>query len=299
MLTAIVACAWISLACGQATVVEVVPLQYRTPEQVIPVLQPLLDRSGSISGIQNQLVIRTTPKNLAELRQVLASIDTRPRRLVITVRQDAGTATGRSAAEVSGRAVVGDGAVAVSSGSGERGGAAVEAGRGDSRVEAQVLSTRSLEHDRTAQTVQVLEGSEAFIRLGQSVPVRTRTLVRNWVGGVPVDRYVESVEYRDALAGFYVKPRVTGERVTLDISSQRDTVGGRVQAAGPGPGTLQEQPVFNVQRVGTTVSGRLGEWIEVGGVAQDLASQQSGIVFRTQTSGADNRRVLLKVEEIR
>src|SRR5258706_15326332 len=78
-----------SLAFAQATVLEVIALRYRTAEQVIPVLKPLLDRSGTLSGMQNQLIVRTTPANLAELKQVLATLDAQPRQLMITVRQDA------------------------------------------------------------------------------------------------------------------------------------------------------------------------------------------------------------------
>ena len=55
-------------AYAQNTVLEVVPLKYRTSEQIIPVLKPLLDKDGTLSGMQNQLIIRTSPANLAELK---------------------------------------------------------------------------------------------------------------------------------------------------------------------------------------------------------------------------------------
>src|SRR5258706_7610217 len=89
-LVLLLAVLWITAApaFGQNAVLEVIPLKYRTAEQVMPVLKPLLDKNGSMSGMQNQLIIRTTPANLSDLKQVLASIDTMPRRLVITVRQD-------------------------------------------------------------------------------------------------------------------------------------------------------------------------------------------------------------------
>src|SRR5262245_32189996 len=97
-----VLCIAVTPTYAQNTVLEVIPLKYRAAEQVIPVLKPLLDPRGSISGMQNQLIIRTTPANLAELRKALASIDAMPRRLIITVRQDADIDRGRTNAEVSG-----------------------------------------------------------------------------------------------------------------------------------------------------------------------------------------------------
>jgi hypothetical protein len=55
----------------------------------------------------------------------------------------------------------------------------------------------------------------------------------------------------------------------------------------------------NVQRVSTTVSGRLGEWMEIGGIISGRSFEESGDVYRTTRATGDNRRVLIKVEEVR
>lgn len=71
---------------------EIIPLRHRLTDEVLPVLQPLVAPGGTLSGMNNQLIIRTTETNLAELKQVLARIDQAARRLKIYVRQDvAGT----------------------------------------------------------------------------------------------------------------------------------------------------------------------------------------------------------------
>jgi hypothetical protein len=49
----------------------------------------------------------------------------------------------------------------------------------------------------------------------------------------------------------------------------------------------------------TTVSGRLGEWMEIGGVGQDASGQQTVLLGRASTATRDNRRVLVKVDEVR
>ncbi|MBI3919367.1 MAG: hypothetical protein HY322_20430 [Betaproteobacteria bacterium] len=276
--------------CGcvlaQSTVLEVIPLKYRTADQVIPIVQPLLPRDASISGLQNQLVIRTTPANLEEIKRVLASVDTLPRRLVITVRQDADAAASRRDAEVSGR-VGSDRARVVVPGSSEQRGGTVVLQDGDNRVRARIFDTRSGGSDRNTQTVQVLEGNSALISAGRSVPVPRRRIVRSVVGGRVVEQVLEDVEYRDAVTGFYVRPRLTGEVVTLDVSPQHDTLNREI------PGGV------NVQRVTTTVSGRLGEWIELGGLGQERADQRSVLLGSTSRAASDTRRVLIKVEEAR
>jgi hypothetical protein len=55
----------------------------------------------------------------------------------------------------------------------------------------------------------------------------------------------------------------------------------------------------NVQSMTTTVSGRLGEWMEIGGLSRDAAGQQRVILGRGASATRDSRRVLVKVDEIR
>lgn len=273
----------LSLAAQAQSTVEVIPLKYRNAEQIMPVIQPLLGRESSLSSFQNQLVIRATPAELAQVKSVLASIDTPPRRLLITVRQDSDAARERREAEVSG-SVGSDNARVTVPGSGSREGGNVVLRDGDDRLRARVVDTRQTGSERTAQTVQVLEGYSAFIRVGESRPVPNRQVVRTMVNGQWVDRVVESTEYRDAVTGFNVRPRLQGDRVTLDIDPQRDSF------------DEQRRGAVNVQRVVTTVSGRLGEWMDLGGVGETRSDDRSGIYSTRGMRSNDQRSVQVKVE---
>jgi len=264
---------WPSAAIAADLVLEVISLRHRTVEQVLPVVQPLVEKPGTVSGFQNRLVVRATPANLSEIRRVLDAIDRMPRKLMITVRQDADAYRGSDGAEVSGT---------VTRRSAREGTGA----RTEGRVEGRVYSTQSLDNDRSTQQVQVLEGNDAFIRIGVSVPVYDRRVVRDLVDGRYVERAVDAIDYRDILTGFQVRPRVSGDIVTVEINPQRDTPG----AYGRGSA--------NVQQLGTIVSGRLGEWLEVGGIVSGRSSESAGTVYRTDTVRTQNRRVLLKVDEI-
>lgn len=265
------------------TTVEVIPLKYRQADQVIPVLQPLLGRDGSISNFQNQLVIRATPAELAQVKSVLASLDTPPRRLLITVRQDADVSGSRREAEVSG-SIGNDQARVTVPGSSSREGGNVVLRDGDDRLRARIVDTQQTGSERTAQTVQVLEGYSAFIRTGESRPVRNRQVVRTMVNGQWVDRVVETTDYREAATGFNVRPRLQGDRVTLDIDPQRETF------------DEQRRGAVNVQRVVTTVSGRLGEWINLGGIGEERSDDRSGILGSRSIRTGDQRSVQVKVE---
>jgi type II secretory pathway component HofQ len=87
--------------------------------------------------------------------------------------------------------------------------------------------------------------------------------------------------------GFYVTPRVNGDTVFLDISTQRDTPGQF------GPGSA------NTNRIATTVSGKLGSWIDLGGIDQSQSSESRGILSRERGSSAVARGVQVRVEEAR
>jgi len=273
-------------AHAQSMVLEVIPLHYRMAEEIIPIIQPLLAREGSVSGFQGQLIVRTTPANLEEIKRILASLDTAPRQLVITVRQETDVERSRSSAEVSGSVGGDHGRVTIPGSGGTRGGNVVLRD-GDDPLRVNVLEGTSSETDRSEQTVRVMEGREAFVRIGQSVPVRERQVQRTVVGGRVVEQVVEGAQYRDVASGFYVLPRVSGDRVTLDVSSQRESLSRR--SAGN----------VNVQSLVTTVSGRLGEWMEIGGVGQDASGRQAVLLGRSATASRDSRRVLIKVDETR
>lgn len=267
------------------TTVEVLPLKYRKSEQVIPVIQPLLGGNSSVSGFQNQLVIRATPAELAQIKRVLADIDTAPKRLLITVRQDADLERDRRAAELSG-SIGNDNARITVPGGGLNGGGNVVLRDGDDRLRGRVVDTQRSSSSSTQQSIQVLEGYSAFIRVGESRPVRSRQVVRTVVNGQIVDRVVEGTEYRDASTGFSVVPRVQGNLVTLDIDPQRETFEDGRRGA------------VNVQRVVTTVSGRLGEWMDLGGVNESRSDNQSQLLGRSSASSSERRGVQVKVEEL-
>ena len=78
-----------------------------------------------------------------------------------------------------------------------------------------------------------------------------------------------------------------GERVTIDISQRADSLG-----SGPARGSI------STQQLSTTVSGRLGEWIELGGTSQQVGGNQAGSFGRATSGGQDTGSIWLKVEEV-
>lgn len=230
---------------------EVLSLRHRTVDQVLPTLQGFVEPGGAIQGVNGQIIVRASGQNIAGLRRVLESIDTPARRLLISVTQDAATATRDAGAGVGVRAT------------GERGSTVVVAG-------ARTLSADG----RISQQVQALEGSPATISTGTAVPT---PVVVYGPGGT-----VASTAYTQFDTGFLVTPRLAGDRVFLDIAPQRASVG-------PG-GTA------HVQRVATSVAGRLGEWIPLGGVGTEVSASGSSFGIGTTRTATAASGVWVRVE---
>ena len=271
-------------AQAQQQVLEVITLGYRQADEVIPLLRPLLAPGGTLTGTSNRLIVRTTAANLAELKQVLAVMDSKPRQLVISVRQGAVAEAAREGASVAGSVDVGGNAqVKVPAPPGARRDPRVVVQSERGRVEGRAISGRSAQDSSVTQTVQVLEGNSAFIRTSQSVPV-TSTQINRAAGGTQV---TQSTDFVNADTGFYVIPRVSGDRVTLEISTARDRV------RNPNTG------VVDIQRASTVVSGRLGEWIAVGGSSESAERTRSELLSQRRASTRDEQSIMLKVEETR
>lgn len=267
LLLALYAASGLAVAAGM----EIITLKYRTAEQVIPVIRPLVAPGGTVSGMQNQLILRTTKANLEDIRKVLASLDALPRRLMIYVRQEAEAADTQRGAELAG-SVSGGAVVAGNQPPGQE-------RRG---VTARIYESRGATDDRITQQLQVLEGNPAYIHVGQSVPVPVQTVTRG-VNGLMV---TDTVAYRDFATGFEVVPRVSGEHVLLDISPRRETPVGSLGGA-------------DIQRAVTTARGRLGEWFELGGSIRDESRSDAGLLIGAAGTRKDNRRIWVKVEEIK
>jgi len=270
LLLSLLAMGWFVVADAQE--LQVIELRHRLAEQVLPALQPLVEPGGVITGTNSMLFVRTSPANLEQIRQAVAALDRRPRQLRVTVGQ--GTAEAVADSAVRGSASVGGGDVQV-------GVNRPPVGEPGVTVTAR-HATRDAEL-RNVSSVTTLEGAETFIAIGQSAPVSTTQVTTGWAG----PNVVQTTEYRDANTGFYATPRVSGDRVTLDLSPTQQRFTGppsdrRVATAG----------------VTTQVSGRLGEWIRVGGASSTGRSETGGLLARGTGSDAASYSVWVKVEEV-
>ncbi|HEY6094400.1 MAG TPA: secretin N-terminal domain-containing protein [Gallionellaceae bacterium] len=265
---------------------EVIPLHYRSVDEILPLVRPMLDADGAANGMDYQLIIRSSAGNIAQIKQMVEALDRAPRRLQITVLQNVDGETVRRLTEFSGSVGVGAGRARIGASGGTGGeGLTIGARQGNDQVRARIDSTRALSDDQKAQKIQVQEGKLALISVGQSVSLPQRQIIQ-LPGRTQV---IDSSQYRDVNSGFYVLPRVNGERVSLEISTQNDSIESGNSAA---------VPTLRTQQVVTTVYGRLGEWLVLGDVSQQENNEQNTLSSHSTSSRQERRNVLLKVDEI-
>src|SRR3989442_12603679 len=135
---AAVLAAWAAHSLAQQAL-EIIPLRHRTVDQVLPALQPLVERGGALTGQSGQLIVRTSPANLAEIKRALETIDRPLRRLQISVRFDDSLEAASQGIEAGGRI-----------------------GGGGARVDGRPQGARAAAADRVDQRRVGLEGGGAL-----------------------------------------------------------------------------------------------------------------------------------------
>lgn len=264
-------CALLGGAAALAQELAIIELRHRRAEDVIPVVQPLVEPGGVVSGIDSKLLVRTSPANLAEIRAAVEAIDRPQRQLLITVGQ--GTVTDSGSTRARGTATIGGGDVQVGV---NRPPSAQPGVQGSVRGGSQQASLSNV------SSVRTLEGSETWIAVGQSVPFTTTTVTPGWNGTVQ-----RSTTFRDVSSGFFATARVNGDRVTLEISPRQQ----QFRPSGTG-GTVQTQGANSV------VSGGLGEWMQVGAVRQASSGSEAGLLVWGRQTGSAEYSAWVKVDAI-
>ncbi|MDZ7754687.1 MAG: hypothetical protein U5S82_24310 [Gammaproteobacteria bacterium] len=268
-------------AHGAGLATEVFSLGFRTVDEVAPMLAPLTPPPGAVTGLGNRLVVRTTPDNMAEVRDVLAAIDRPPRSLLVSIKRDTLERTQDRGAEARLEATRGDARVSAGGGPRASGGGRViiddGAGR---RMESRVYATDRLAEDRGVQSIRTLEGRDAFISAGVEIPVHGRRYGLAHRGAIST----EDTRYRHVARGFYVRPLVHGDRVLVEIRSIDTRL-----AAGAG-GLVRRHDAD------TVVSGRVGEWLVVGSEDQEETRARKGFDYGAGARTLGKYTLLLKIE---
>jgi hypothetical protein len=251
---------------AQEPALETIPVRNRPAEDLVPVLEPLVGRGGSVTAFGNRLIVKAAPAAMREIKDLVAKLDVVPRSLWITVRQSRDV-------ETSGRQVGASGGVVVERRDGRTTTTRTE-------VHGAFGQGSSSERGQDVQQLRAVEGRPAQIHVGREVPVPQAVVVPGPAG----PEVARGSVYQEADTGFSVTPWLSGDFVTLEIRTRGD----RIDDAGR----------VDYQQLKATVNGRLGEWISLGGLDRTETTSDRGLLSRSSARFAELRNVSLKVEEV-
>ena len=231
-----------------AASIATIQLRNRPAAEVIPIVEPLLEPGDGISGQGFKIFLRAAPQTVEQVREVIDSLDTAAKTLMISVFQ--GSKRDLSKSAFSGRIQIENGKV----------GADIAAGE-----------NRLSQESGPVHRLRVTEGSEGYIETGSRLPLFSGAGAQG---------------YANATTGFYVLPRLHGDDVTLQISPFRNSLN---RSGGGSIETLQAD---------TTITGRLGEWLPLGGVTERTDRSQSDGVSQRSTRSNNEDSIWIRADLI-
>jgi len=254
-------------ACA-ANEFKIITLQHRFAEEILPAIRPLVGNEGTASAMQNNLIIRTTPENMAEIEQIISTLDTARQNLKITINRNSNLSAKGSSTEVSGRKRIGN--VTVETGNSRR---IVRDG-----VVLNIENQQSISSLGNTQFIQVIDGENALISVGQSIPY-----TQEWIN--LTQRYINvqrTTEFATIDTGFAVRPRAIGNQVELEIT--------------PRFSQLNQSGIINFETLTTTIRTNRGEWVDLANIMQQKDDVSRAILSWQTNYQASNNQLSIKVE---
>ncbi len=265
----------------RADSLTIIELQHRPAAEVIPIIQPMLGPNDAITGEAYKLFLRSSPETLATVRDMLEFLDAPAKILQVSVFQ--GSARELRALAASASVQIDTGKVRIDVGDepdDDAAGGSIRYSTSGGSASVSGLETEESLRDNPIHRVRVTEGNEAYIETGRRIPYAYTTALFGRGG------YAASVEYRDAMTGFYVLPRVRGDNVVLEISpfksaSQTD---------------LGRDDVIATQSASTEITGRVGEWLMIGGVTEQIERKDSSTGTTIATQGGRDSGIWIRAD---
>ena len=76
-----------NISFAAETIIEVIPVYNRPASEIQPLINPMLENTDSVIADGSNLIVKTTPDRLNEIKKLINNLDTRLNNLIITVIQ--------------------------------------------------------------------------------------------------------------------------------------------------------------------------------------------------------------------
>ncbi|MCP4984035.1 MAG: hypothetical protein GY935_26475 [Gammaproteobacteria bacterium] len=272
----------LAVSAVQADSITTIQLRNRPAVEVIPIVKPMLRTDDTISGHGFKIFLRAAPQTVAEVKDMIAALDSPIKMLQITVFQGSTRGLGELGLGANIRIESGNASVGIGVGSDENttAGGSITYGSNPGHLSISSISTRKRLQNSPIHQVRVAEGNPAYIETGKQIPYFSGA---NWISqrGQGV---TGGIEFKDVVTGFYVLPRVRGDNVNLEVSPFKNALG---QSGGGN---------IDTSAAGTTITGPMGEWLLIGGVSEQLKRAQSGTGSYASTKSRSNESIWIRTD---
>ncbi len=254
----------LSIRCvARETVMEIIPLSNRPASEIQPIVAPLLDAADSLIPNGFNLIVKTTPEKLQELKAIIKKLDNALTNLMITVVQ-----TQDFSAEQLNAGLGLEFNISLNN-----------PAQSQASIEGHYQQQQRQNNIDNQQVLMTLAGTAAHIKVGHYHPINHTQVYYSAFGERVVSQQTQLIE---ASTGFTVLPRLNGSQVILEISPWSD----RQQGNG-----------INTQEVTTTLKTHLGEWVEIGSVNQQQNTENWKNLSYEQKNETKKLRILVKVNK--
>jgi type II secretory pathway component GspD/PulD (secretin) len=246
---------------------KIITLQHRFAEELLPVLQPLAGRNGTVSAFSNQLIVNAEPDALASIEATARMLDIERRNWHITVSNN--TSSNRDSSRMGASGEIGRDV---------RVGVPDSRGRIRRGVNIELEENQRQWSESGNMDLRTLDGEAAFIRVGQEIPYTTYwvELSRRYA------RVAQDTQWRDVSVGFAIRPCQIGEKIDLEITPR---------LAAPG-----KNGVIDFTEMATHIQARPGEWVDLGGMLSGRNEVNRAILSSDQANGSASTSLRIKVE---
>lgn len=246
------------------TELRIFTLQHHFAKDLYSVITPLVGQDGTVTGTNNQLIVRATPAQLAEIEAVIVAFDVPRVNRKITVASNRNQNTTYNNTELSGNVNIGN--VTIGNRQREQG----------ARVDVTRQQNQSTQNSQ--QFIQVVDGQRAFIQVGQLVP-----FTQDWL--LMTKRYAQltrTIDWVEVSTGFAVRPRTIGNQVEIEIT--------------PRIARLNSQESIDFETLTTIVQVSLGEWVNIGQTMQQRDELSRKILGSQSGSFEDKSNLSIRVD---
>ena len=256
----------LSLSAPAETALQVITLQHRFADDLLPTIIPMVGIDGTATGMRNQLILRASPDRMHDIEMIILQLDVARVNRRITINTNSNSQKQFNRTESNGKIKIGN--VTISN---------------DRRTTANTANVEferqhSSQNNNSSQFLNVLDGERAFIRVGKIVP-----FTQEWV--TMTKRYIQVdriTDWREVSTGFAVRPRTIGNQVELEVT--------------PRIASLNSQGYIDFEELSSVLYVSLGEWVDIGGTMQNHDDVSRQILGRQHSTLSQNSNLMIRVD---